>query len=171
MKSTLGPGLSMPTDYQFRPAVLSDYDALGAVMFDAIHNGPTKYTAAQSDAWAPVPRSGPDWAARLAEQHIVVAEQGAEIAGFMSIKPGGYVDFAYIRPSAQGTGLFRKLFETVLDQAHAQGETELSTHASLMAQPAFAAMGFEIDHHETVEVSGQSLARARMIKRLQGAPA
>ena len=166
MKSTLGPGLSMPTDYQFRPAVLSDYDALGAVMFDAIHNGPTKYTAAQSDAWAPVPRSGPDWAARLAEQHIVVAEQGAEIAGFMSIEPGGYVDFAYIRPSAQGSGLFRCLFNHVRARAEAEGEPALSTHASLMAQPAFAAMGFQVDFHETVEVDGQMLDRARMTMTL-----
>jgi putative acetyltransferase len=156
----------MPTNYLLRTAGPEDYDALGALIFDAIHNGPTQYTPAQSKAWAPAPRSGPDWAERLASQHIIAAEQGGEIQGFMSIEPGGYVDFAYIRPSAQGSGLFRQLFEAVLDRAKAQGDTELSTHASLMAQPAFAAMGFEIDHHETVEVDGQSLPRARMTKRL-----
>ncbi|MCR9194515.1 MAG: GNAT family N-acetyltransferase [Hyphomonas sp.] len=156
----------MPTDYLLRTAGPDDYDALGELIFDAIHNGPTQYTPAQSKAWAPAPRSGPDWAARLARQHIIAAEQDGEIQGFMSIEPGGYVDFAYIRPSAQGSGLFRRLFEAVLARAEAQGEAELSTHASLMAQPAFAAMGFEIDHHETVEVGGQSLRRARMTKRL-----
>lgn len=156
----------MPTDYYLRTAGPDDYDALGELIFDAIHHGPTQYTAAQSQAWAPAPRSGPDWAERLASQHIIAAEQEGEIAGFMSIEPGGYVDFAYIRPGAQGSGLFRQLFEAVLDRAKAQGDTELSTHASLMAQPAFAAMGFEIDYHETVEVDGQSLPRARMTKRL-----
>lgn len=156
----------MPTNYLLRTAGPEDYDALGALIFDAIHNGPTQYTPAQSQAWAPAPRNGPDWAARLAGHHIIVAEQSDEIQGFMSIEPGGYVDFAYIRPGAQGSGLFRQLFEAVLDRAKAQGDTELSTHASLMAQPAFAAMGFEIDHHETVEVDGQSLPRARMTKRL-----
>ena len=166
MKSTLGPGLSMPFDYLLRTATAEDYDALGAVMFDAIHNGPTKYTEDQSRAWAPEPRRGPDWAARLAKQHILVAERAGDIHGFMSIEPGGYVDFAYIRPGAQGSGLFRKLFDAVSDWAATRGETELSTHASLMAQPAFAAMGFQIDHHETVEVDGQSLRRARMSKSL-----
>ncbi|MCR9222499.1 MAG: GNAT family N-acetyltransferase [Hyphomonas sp.] len=156
----------MPTNYLLRTAGPEDYDALGALIFDAIHNGPTQYTPAQSQAWAPAPRNGPDWAARLAGHHIIVAEQGDEIQGFMSIERGGYVDFAYIRPGAQGSGLFRQLFEAVLDRAKAQGDTELSTHASLMAQPAFAAMGFEIDYHETVEVDGQSLPRARMTKRL-----
>lgn len=151
---------------QIRIAGPGDYDALGAVMFDAIHNGPTKYTQAQSNAWAPEPRSGADWAARLAKQHIVISERGGEILGFMSIEPGGYVDFAYIRPSAQGSGLFRRLFEAIIAWAIETGETELSTHASLMAQPAFAAMGFTVDHHETVDVNDQSLARARMIKPL-----
>ncbi|NQY13248.1 MAG: GNAT family N-acetyltransferase [Henriciella sp.] len=156
----------MTQDVRLRPARAEDYDTLGDVMFDAIHNGPTQYTKAQSDAWAPAPKRGQDWAARLAQQHVILAEQGSDILGFMSIEPGGYVDFAYVRPAAQGRGLFRKLFNAILTQARTQGETELSTHASLMAQPAFAAMGFTVDHHEEVMVDGQSLARARMIKPL-----
>lgn len=152
--------------HRIRMATAEDYDALGDVMFDAIHNGPSKYTEAQSRAWAPAPRQGPAWAARLAKQRIYVAEHQNKLLGFMSIERGGYVDFAYIRPSAQGSGLFRQLFQSVEDWAIAGGETNLSTHASLMAQPAFAAMGFVVDHHETVEVDGQSLARARMTKTL-----
>ena len=156
----------MPHDHSLRIADPADYDALGAVMYDAIHNGPTHYTPAQSAAWAPAPRAGPDWAERLAGKTIFLAERGGAVQGFMSIEPGGYIDFAYIRPAAQGSGLFRQLFASVTDWAAARGETALSTHASLMAQPAFAAMGFAIDHHETVEIAGQSLPRARMVKRL-----
>ncbi len=144
----------------------NDYIALGEVMYDAIHNGPTKYTDAQSRAWAPQPRSGSDWATRLDKQHIIVAERDGAVQGFMTIEPGGYIDFAYIRPGAQGTGLFRGLFNTLCDWAREQDETELSTHASLMAQPAFAAMGFKVDYHETVDANGQSLSRARMTKPL-----
>ncbi len=149
-----------------RPAGSTDYDTLGEVMFDAIHNGPTKYTDAQSVAWAPAPRTGTDWADRLGRKTVILAERGETILGFMSIEPGGYIDFAYIRPAGQGSGLFRKLFHAVEAHATDAGETELSTHASLMAQPAFAAMGFTVDFHETVEVADQKLARARMIKPL-----
>jgi putative acetyltransferase len=156
----------MQPDIHIRPARAEDYDTLGAVMFDAIHNGPTKYTKAQSKAWAPSPKQGPEWAKRLDQQHVILAQRDADILGFMSIVPGGYVDFAYIRPRAQGRGLFRKLFTAILTQANAQGDTELSTHASLMAQPAFAAMGFQVDYHEDVTVNGQLLSRARMIKPL-----
>lgn len=149
-----------------RAAERSDYDTLGELMFDAIHNGPTQYTEAQSKAWAPQPRHGSAWADRLSGKTVILAERGNLALGFMSIEPGGYIDFAYIRPSAQGSGLFRKLFEDVLARARAAGETELSTHASLMAQPAFAALGFDLDQHETVEVNGEHLDRARMTKTL-----
>jgi putative acetyltransferase len=149
-----------------RTALPADFDTLGAVMFDAIHNGRTKYTSAQSQAWAPALRAGADWAERLQGKTLILAERGETVLGFMSIEPGGYVDFAYIRPEAQGSGLFRRLFQDVRARAVTAGETELSTHASLMAQPAFAAMGFEIDFHETVEVDGQKLDRARMTMTL-----
>ncbi len=149
-----------------RSAEPSDFDTLGEVMFDAIHKGPTKYSAAQSMAWAPEPRQGSAWADRLSGKTIILAERGTTVLGFMSIEPGGYVDFAYILPTAQGSGLFRKLFNEVLAHAQQAGEAELSTHASLMAQPAFTAMGFTVDVHETVEVDGQMLDRARMTKTL-----
>lgn len=151
----------------FRVAEPADYDALGALMYDAIRNGPTQYTKAQSLAWAPAPRHGPDWRKRLSPKYVLLAEDAGTVSGFMTLEPGGYIDFAYIRPEAQGTGLFRALFERLLVRATAAGETELSTHASLMAQPAFAAIGFSVDHHETVEIDGQTLARARMIKPLE----
>ena len=149
-----------------RIAEPEDFDRLGEVMFDAIHNGPTQYTKAQSEAWAPAPRAGKAWAERLNGKSLILAERSGSVLGFMSIEPGGYIDFAYIRPEGQGSGLFRRLFQEVETRAKAAGETELSTHASLMAQPAFAAMGFDIDFHETVEVDDQQLDRARMAKAL-----
>lgn len=152
----------MDKTLKFRAGEASDYDALGRLIYDAVHNGPSFYTEAQSQAWMPAPRSGPAWAERLSSKNLFLAEDETGLAGFMSLEPGGYIDFAYIRPSAQGTGLFRKLFQRVEAKAHADGETELSTHASLMAQPAFRTMGFDTVAHEIVEMDGQMLKRAHM---------
>ena len=77
-----------------RTAAPGDYDALGEVMFDAIHNGPTHYTDEESKAWAPAVRSGAAWANRLKGKTLILAERGTMILGFMSIEPGGYIDFA-----------------------------------------------------------------------------
>src|SRR3989337_2811797 len=90
----------------FRWAASSDYRALADVMFDAVRNGPSPYSDGQRQTWVPAPRSGPEWSDRLSQQDIIVAETGPRIVGFMSLAAGGYIDFAYIRPEAQHTGLF-----------------------------------------------------------------
>ena len=135
-------------------------------MFAAVREGPSPYTQAQRAAWVPAPREGAAWTERLSAQHVVVAEGEDGPLGFMSLAKGGYVDLAYVVPHARGTGLFRRLYEAVEAEARARGETRLTTHASLMAEPAFAAVGFAVTAREVVEIAGERLARAAMEKRL-----
>jgi len=147
-----------------RRATPADYAEMGAVMYDAVRNGPSAYTEAQRRAWVPIPRDGPDWHARLAGQDILVSESGGRITGFISMTPQGYIDFAYVRPAMQGTGLFRKLYTEIEIHAQERGISHLTTHASLMAQPAFAAVGFKVVHHEEVQIRGEVFKRAKMEK-------
>jgi putative acetyltransferase len=86
----------------------------------------------------------------------------------MSLAAGGYVDFAYIRPAAQGSGLFRRMYERIEQRARERGDVLLWVHASPMAQPAFAAVGFAVRHSEAVEIGGETLQRFEMEKRLTG---
>ncbi|MEP2640145.1 GNAT family N-acetyltransferase [Roseobacter sp.] len=143
-----------------------DADTLGRVFYAAIHEGPSPYTDAQRAAWVAAPPSGDLWRDRLAGHHIAMAERDGNAAGFMSIMAGGYIDLAFMRLQYRGQGIFRQLYEHIDRQARSQGDQVLSTHASLMAQPAFRAMGFLVIHHETVERHGETLARAKMEKRL-----
>lgn len=142
----------------------ADYADLADVMFDAVRNGPSKYTEPQRAAWVPERRSGEEWEARLARQVIALARDANRVVGFMSLEPGGYIDFAFIRPEAQGAGLFRRLFGQIEEYSHAQGETRLWVHASLMAEPAFAAVGFEVVEREVVRIGDESFKRAKMEK-------
>lgn len=135
-------------------------------MFDAVRNGESRYTEAQRAAWVPAPRSGPDWEARLRRQEILVAEQEGRALGFVSLADGGYVDFAYIRPEAQHSGLFRQLLSRIVERAAAKGEPRLWTHASLMAEPAFERLGFMIRRREQVTIGDQSFDRCEMEMRL-----
>jgi putative acetyltransferase len=89
-------------------ATPTDYDALADIVFDAVRNGPSKYTESQSAAWVPERRGGEEWAARLEGQVIAIARDETRFVGFMTLAPQGYIDFAFIRPEAQGTGLFRR---------------------------------------------------------------
>ena len=147
-------------------ATPTDHAELADVMFDAVRNGPSKYTQAQRAAWVPERRRGVEWESRLAAKDIAVGRDGGRIIGFMSIEGGGYIDFAFIRPDAQGSGLFRRLFDMVAERARAANEARLWVHASLMAQPAFAAVGFSVVEHQNVQIGDQIFQRAMMEKPL-----
>ncbi len=147
-----------------RKATVGDYDAISDVMFDAVRNGRSEYTEEQRRAWVSQPRNGTSWTERLESQTILVAIRAGQIVGFMSLAANGYIDFAFIRPSAQGTGVFRPLYEAIEKLAQRNEETRLWVHASLMAQPAFDAMGFTITKKETVEIGDQTLDRFEMEK-------
>ena len=145
-------------------ATATDYADLADVIFDAVRNGPSKYTEAQRTAWVPERRGGEEWEARLAGQSIATALDNGRMAGLVSLAPGGYIDFAFIRPEAQGTGLFRRLFSEIEVLSHSQGEPRLWTHASLMAEPAFAAVGFAVVERQIVQIGNEHLKRAVMEK-------
>ena len=152
-----------------RPANANDYVALADVMFDAVRNGRSPYTDKQRQAWVPERRHGPDWVEKLDQQSIFVADDTTQLLGFMSLAANGYVDFAFIRPAAQGTGLFRRLYQAIEALAQKRAEQRLWVHASLMAQPAFSAMGFSIVKKESVEIRGQTFDRFEM-QKLIGIP-
>lgn len=158
----------MPQPHNLNWATPTDYDSLGDIVFDAVRNGPSKYTEAQRAAWVPERRHGEDWAARLEGQVIAIARDGNRAVGFMSLAPEGYIDFAFIRPDAQGTGLFRRLFAMIEDKARSQNAPRLWTHASLMAEPAFAAMGFTTIERQLVPIGNEHFKRAMMEKPLAG---
>ncbi|MCJ8190591.1 GNAT family N-acetyltransferase [Sphingomicrobium aestuariivivum] len=147
----------------FRRATPADDETLGEVMYDAVRNGRSHYSEKQRAAWVPEPRKGAAWSERLAKQDIVIAEEAGEVLGFMSLeRDTAYLDFAYIRPKAQGTGLFRQMLERILERGRAQGMEQISVHASLMAQPAFAACGFAVTAEEEVTIADESFRRFAM---------
>lgn len=143
-----------------------DFEALAEVMYDAIWHGPSLYSEAQRHAWCPSVPNGHNWNQRLSEQIVYLAVQGSNIVGFMSLASDGYIDFAYIRAAFQKQGIFRQLYAEIEKRARNAGETRVWTHASLMAQPAFSAMGLSIIESETVERMGQKLPRFKMEKLL-----
>jgi putative acetyltransferase len=160
----------MTSHYALRPAKPADHDALGRIMFRAIHDGDSPYSQAQRRAWLPQPNSGAEWLASLSAHSVILAERGADIVGFMSMDGTGYINLAYILPDARGQGLFAAFLHALEARARADGLSELSTHASLMAQPAFARHGFEVVQNETIRRNGETLHRAEMQKTLSGVP-
>ena len=141
-------------------------DALGGVMWGAIHEAPSAYTQAQRVAWLPEPPHGAAWAAKLDRQAVWVAWRDAVPIGFLTLTGNGYIDLAFVAADAQGQGVFSALYAALETEAMGRAYRRLWTHASLMAERAFAAHGFHVIARETAERAGQSLARAEMEKLL-----
>ncbi len=156
----------MTSDIKLRWATQNDYELVGEVMFDAVRNGRSQYSDAQREAWVPQARTGTLWEKRLSEQSIIVAINSAQIVGFMSLAPKSYLDFAYVRPAFQGQGLFRRMYEKIEKLALEQKQPRIWVHASLMAQPAFSKIGFNIIKKENVEIAKETFERFEMEKHL-----
>lgn len=144
----------------------TDAPELAAVFYRAVREGPSPYSEDQRRAWvSDVPDARQLWE-RLAPCHVAVACDAEAVVGFMASDVSGYIDLVFILPEARGRGLFRKLYGMIEAQLRADGVRLLRTHASLLAEPAFAALGFSVIERETVERAGVGLPRAKMEKRL-----
>jgi putative acetyltransferase len=150
----------------FRWADASDYDALGRIMFEAVHTGPSPYTDAQRQAWIAAPYHGADWHNRLVAQDVILAQVDGEIVGFMSLAPNEYLDFAYLLYETRGQGIFRQMYNRIESCAVELGHSRIWVHASLLAAPAFDAMGFIRLKSERVERGAEYLDRFEMEKIL-----
>lgn len=143
-----------------------DASALAEVFFRSVRMGESPYTEAERAAWMPQAHPADAFSARLAQLDAAVFERDGRPVGFMSVEPGGYIDLAFILPDCRGEGIFRALYERIEERAKLMKETRLWTHASLMAQPAFKAVGFWVIEHQIVPRDGQQLRRAKMEKLL-----
>lgn len=151
--------------FDLRAAWPEDHAALGHVMYDAIHNGHSLYNAQQRRAWLAEVPQGAAWRAKLSAQQVVLAERAGVPLGFMS-RSGDHIDLAFVAAATQGQGVFRALCQETETAARAEGQPRLHTHASLMARPAFEAMGFRVIAAEHVTRAGQTLDRFEMEKTL-----
>ena len=156
----------MPDTPSIRPAGAADFDPIGTLIFESLHQANDAYTEAERRAWMAAPPQGLAWASRLAVQEVWVAETSSDLVGVMTLAHGGYVDFAYILAAHRGTGLLQRLYDLVEAEARTQGTERLWTHASLMAKPAFEKRGFAVIRPDPVDRDGQILQRFEMEKLL-----
>ena len=144
-----------------------DAEATARIYFDAVRIGAQDYyDEAQRRAWASSVPDTPPWRARLRSQASFVAERDGAIVGFMTLKPDGCIDLAFVAPQAMGTGVARQLYERLLAEASAMGLRRLHTEASHLARPFFERQGWSVVKRQTVERDGVALTNFVMEKHL-----
>lgn len=101
------------------------------------------YTQIQKEAWAPYPIDFQGWQERLLKSKPFLAYVKNELAGFLELRPNGYIDCMYVHPKFQKQGVGSKLYEEALTKAKENGFKKLLVDASVVAKPFFEKQGFQ----------------------------
>ena len=151
-----------------RDATPEDTATLADIFFRAVREGATAYSEAERIAWVAEPVPVDVWAERIEGLDTVVAEEDGALLGFMSLRAeDGYLDLAFVLPEWHGKGVAERLYCVLEGRARAAGSRRLTTHASRMARPFFARMGWQVVAREEREKNGQVLERFAMDKVLE----
>ena len=150
-----------------RPLAADDYRTVGRIYFCAVHEGTrSAYSYQQRLAWGGDTIDLDGWKMRVEALTGFVAEHDGEPLGFITIDQTGYVQFAFVLPSATGTGVGKALLNAAEQWAKEHGATQLTTEASLVARPFFLKSGWLVIEEEHVERKGVILMRSKMQKGL-----
>ncbi|MEM8586498.1 MAG: GNAT family N-acetyltransferase [Pseudomonadota bacterium] len=145
----------------------ADAEATARIYFDAVRIGAQgHYNEVQRRAWASSVPDTPPWRARLKSQASFVAERDGAVIGFMTLKPDGCIDLAFVAPEVMGTGVARQLYERLLAETASMGLRRLHTEASHLARPFFERQGWSVVKQQTVERDGVALTNSVMEKHL-----
>lgn len=143
----------------------ADLEAVLALFYETVHTVSARdYAPAQLDAWAPRQPDRAAWAARLADERVLLAEEEGVLLGFASLDPArGLLDHLYVHPAHQRRGIATQLCEALAPLA----ETPvLRAEVSRTAEAFFLAQGWRVVRRQQVERAGVRLGNAVMEKNL-----
>ncbi len=152
---------------RIRAMTPADAEGLAGLMHVAIHEGAAgAYTPSQLAAWSPEPRRAGEFLERVADQTVLVAEDGCGLAGFFTLTSTGVLDLAFVRPDRKGGGLAARLHDAILAAARDQGLSALTVDASHLARRFLEKRGWRLVETRTVERRGVTLKNHRMRRNL-----
>jgi putative acetyltransferase len=136
-----------------------DAESTWEAYFRAIRGTASKdYSPEQIAAWAPDQVDLAEWNERRLAAYTFVATVEGRVVGFSDVKDDGLLDMLFVHPDAGGRGVARALVDAVIGKARALGLSEIHTHASRTARPAFERFGFEVERPNPENwIRGQNL--------------
>jgi putative acetyltransferase len=135
----------------------NDAGAVAALFTASVHElGSPHYDTLQRHAWAPRPPDPLRWSTRLAGLHTLLAEEGDELAGFISYECDGHIELLFTAPGFARRGVASFLYQHM---EHLFVGASLFTEASLAAKPFFLRQGFQVVEEQDVERNGITLRR------------
>jgi len=159
--------MSTVTSITIRKYRIQDLSPVVRLFTDSVHELTAgAYDETQRYAWASRTPHLDTWRERLESPETLVAEEGSDLAGFISYEKDGTIDLVFTAPNYARRGIASALYHEAEQQLKDLGVTELKTEASVVARPFFERHGFEVVDEQRVTVRGAQFLRYLMRKSL-----
>ncbi|MBW3199445.1 GNAT family N-acetyltransferase [Marinobacter nauticus] len=159
--------MSTVTSITIRKYRIQDLSPVVRLFTDSVHElTADAYDETQRYAWASRTPHLDTWRERLESLETLVAEEGSDLAGFISYEKDGHIDLVFTAPNYARRGIASALYHEAEQQLKELGVTELKTEASVVARPFFERHGFEVVDEQRVTVRGAQFLRYLMRKKL-----
>jgi len=159
--------MSTVTSITIRKYRIQDLSPVVRLFTDSVHELTAgAYDETQRYAWASRTPHLDTWRERLESLETLVAEEGSDLAGFISYEKDGHIDLVFTAPNYARRGIASALYHEAEQQLKELGVTELKTEASVVARPFFERHGFEVVDEQRVKVRGAQFLRYLMRKKL-----
>ena len=159
--------MSTVTSITIRKYRIQDLSPVVRLFTDSVHELTAgAYDETQRYAWASRTPHLDTWRERLESLETLVAEEGSDLAGFISYEKDGHIDLVFTAPNYARRGIASALYHEAEQQLKELGVTELKTEASVVARPFFERHGFEVADEQRVTVRGAQFLRYLMHKIL-----
>ena len=96
---------------------------------------------------------------------IVAVNQQAEIVGFSSITPQGYLHSMFVHKNFQGEGIATMLLNEIEQYAITNGIIRITSEVSLTARPFFEKRGYIVEEEQKRKANKLSLTNFWMAKQ------
>lgn len=159
--------MSTVTSITIRKYRIQDLSPVVRLFTDSVHELTAgAYDETQRYAWASRTPHLDTWRERLESLETLVAEEGSDLAGFISYEKDGHIDLVFTAPNYARRGIASALYHEAEQQLKDLGVAELKTEASVVARPFFERHGFEVVDEQRVTVRGAQFLRYLMRKKL-----
>jgi putative acetyltransferase len=159
--------MSTVTSITIRKYRIQDLSPVVRLFTDSVHELTAgAYDETQRYAWASRTPHLDTWRERLESLETLVAEEGSDLAGFISYEKDGHIDLVFTAPNYARRGIASALYHEAEQQLKGLGVKELKTEASVVARPFFERHGFEVVDEQRVTVRGAQFLRYLMRKKL-----
>ncbi|TVT34931.1 GNAT family N-acetyltransferase [Marinobacter vinifirmus] len=157
------------TSITIRKYQIQDLSPVVRLFTDSVHELTAgAYDETQRYAWASRTPHLDVWRERLDSLETLVAEEGDDLAGFISYDKDGTIDLVFTAPNFARRGIASTLYHEAEKQLIGMDVKELKTESSVVARPFFERHGFEVVDEQRVTVRGAQFLRYNMRKVLEG---